>query len=89
MEQESKTVIIRKRYDRLAFFYDFLEGPLERRRFVHWRSSVTDRIMGNQALEVGVGTGKNLPYYPRNVEITAIDFSPRMLERVRKRGPQQ
>ena len=86
MEQESRTVIIRKRYDRLAFFYDFLEAPLERGRFAHWRSSLTDRIIGNQALEVGVGTGKNLPYYPRNVEITAIDFSLRMLERARKRA---
>lgn len=86
MEQESRTVIIRKRYDRLAFLYDFLEAPLEKGRFAHWRSNLTDRIIGNQVLEVGVGTGKNLPYYPRNVEITAIDFSPRMLERARKRA---
>ena len=86
MEQPSKTVFTRKRYDRLAFFYDFLEAPLERYRFAHWRSRLTDRIVGDRALEVGVGTGKNLPYYPRNVKITAIDFSRRMLERARKRA---
>lgn len=45
-----------------------------------------NRITGHQALEVGVGTGKNLPYYPREVEITAIDFSPGMLKRARKKA---
>jgi len=86
MEQPSKTVFTRKRYDRLAFFYDFLEAPLERYRFAHWRSRLTDLIVGDRALEVGVGTGKNLRHYPRNVKITAIDFSSRMLERARKRA---
>jgi len=86
MEQPSKTVFTRKRYDRLAFFYDFLEAPLERYRFVLWRSRLTDLIFGDRALEVGVGTGKNLRYYPRNLKITAIDFSSRMLERARKRA---
>jgi phosphatidylethanolamine/phosphatidyl-N-methylethanolamine N-methyltransferase len=85
MEKTYKTDSTRKRYDRLAFFYDFLEAPLERYRFAHWRSRFTDRIVGNRALEVGVGTGKNLPYYPRNVKITAIDFSHRMIERARKK----
>jgi len=85
MKQTSKTDSTRKRYDRLAFFYDFLEAPLERYRFAHWRSRLTDRIVGDRALEVGVGTGKNLPYYPRRVKITAIDFSHRMLERASKK----
>ena len=86
MEQSSKTIITRKRYNRLAFFYDVLEAPLERYRFAQWRSKLTDRIVGKRALEVGVGTGKNLPYYPRNVKLTAIDFSNRMLERACKRA---
>lgn len=37
-------------------------------------------------MEVGVGTGKNIPYYPPDVKITAIDFSPKMLQRARKRS---
>lgn len=37
-------------------------------------------------MEVGVGTGKNMPYYPLNVDITAIDFSPPMLDRAEKRS---
>lgn len=54
---------------------------MERYRFAHWRSRLTDRIVGDRALEVGVGTGKNLSYYPRRVKITAINFSRCMLER--------
>lgn len=32
-------------------------------------------------LEVGVGTGKNIPYYPTRVEVTGVDISPKMLQR--------
>jgi ubiquinone/menaquinone biosynthesis C-methylase UbiE len=86
MKQPSKTIVTRKRYDRLSFFYDFLEAPLERYRFDRWRSRLTDRIAGYSALEVGVGTGKNLVYYPKDMKIMAIDISRRMLKRARKRA---
>jgi ubiquinone/menaquinone biosynthesis C-methylase UbiE len=35
---------------------------------------------------LGVGTGVNLPLYPADVELTAIDLSPRMLEVARERA---
>jgi ubiquinone/menaquinone biosynthesis C-methylase UbiE len=82
----SNTNLTRKRYDRLAFFYDFLEAPLERFRFSAWRSRLRDRIGRGQILEVGVGTGKNFLYYPEGAKITAIDLSPCMLDRARKRA---
>jgi len=85
-ERESITDLIRKRYDRLAPFYDLLEAPVERFRFSSWRNRLTDRVIGKQALEVGVGTGKNLRYYPSNVKVTAIDVSPRMLDKAGKRA---
>ena len=78
--------LTRKRYNRLAFFYDFLEAPMEHMRFAAWREKLRTGIKGERALEVGVGTGKNLAYYPQDVRITAIDLSPRMLERARKRA---
>ncbi len=43
-------------------------------------------IKGNHVLEAGVGTGKNLPYHPSGVKLKAVDFSPRMLERARRRA---
>ena len=82
----SITDLIRKRYDRLAPFYDLLETPVERFRFSSWRNRLKDRVIGKRALEAGVGTGKNFVYYPSNVEITAIDVSTRMLDRAEKRA---
>ena len=41
---------------------------------------------GMYILEVGVGTGKNMPYYPPGAHVTAIDLSERMLSRARRRA---
>ena len=82
----SSTDNTRRRYDRNAFIYDWIESPMERLRFAAWRRKLSDRIAGPAALEVGVGTGKNLLYYPRNIELTAIDFSPQMLARARRKA---
>jgi ubiquinone/menaquinone biosynthesis C-methylase UbiE len=37
-------------------------------------------------LEVGVGTGKNLAFYPSGAQMTAIDLSDQMLARARRRA---
>ena len=79
----------RGRYDRMAPLYDFLEGAIERSCFSHWRKPLWDKVEGKRILEVGVGTGKNFPYYPPDVEITAIDFSEKMLARARKKATKQ
>ena len=42
--------------------------------------------MGTSVLEVGVGTGKNFPYYPYGVKVVGIDLSPRMLARARRKA---
>jgi ubiquinone/menaquinone biosynthesis C-methylase UbiE len=76
----------RNRYDRMARLYDMLEWPIEHLRFASWRLRFKDRIRGDRVLEVGVGTGKNLPYYPEDLDITALDLSPRMLDRARARA---
>ncbi len=86
MRKRAVSDLTRRRYDRLAFLYDFLETPMEHFRFGSWRSRLRDRIVGNQALEVGIGTGKNLPHHPQDVQIIAIDLSLPMLEFARRRA---
>lgn len=48
--------------------------------FRHWRKRCWALVEGHHILEVGVGTGKNFDYYPKDGRITAIDFSERMLK---------
>lgn len=74
------STIIRKRYDRIAPFFDLLEAPMEGLLFKPWRQKLWEKVTGHHILEVGVGTGKNFDYYPKDARITAIDFSPAMLK---------
>lgn len=62
----------------MARLYDLLEYPIET-GFSHWRKELLNQAEG-KTLEVGIGTGKNIPYYPDGVELTGIDFSPKMIE---------
>jgi phosphatidylethanolamine/phosphatidyl-N-methylethanolamine N-methyltransferase len=75
-----------KRYDRIAPVYDLMEGLVERSRYSDWRRLAWSKVEGEKILEVGVGTGKNFPYYPVGVKMTAIDFSEKMLRRARERA---
>ena len=76
---------ILQKYQKFAPWYDLMEGILEflgvkslRRRLLHRAS--------RRVLEIAVGTGKNLRYYPEGCQITAVDLSPAMLEIARKRA---
>jgi ubiquinone/menaquinone biosynthesis C-methylase UbiE len=86
MPKASLTLRTRKRYNRLAPYYDLLEAPIESLRFARWRARLRVKICGPKALEVGVGTGKNMDFYPSGVNLTGIDLSPRMLDKARKRA---
>ncbi|MEW6048114.1 MAG: methyltransferase domain-containing protein [Bacillota bacterium] len=79
-----RSAVIRRRYDRIAPIYDLMDMGSERRMGA-WRKALWDGARG-RILEVGVGTGKNMPYYPSGARVTAIDFSPRMLERAERRA---
>jgi ubiquinone/menaquinone biosynthesis C-methylase UbiE len=83
------TEVTIKRYNRIAPVYDIMEGLVERSRYRRWRELLWSKVEGKKILEVGVGTGKNFPYYPTDAEITAIDFSNKMLSRARQKAKKQ
>ncbi|MEW6333482.1 MAG: methyltransferase domain-containing protein [Thermodesulfobacteriota bacterium] len=78
------TAKTRRRYNRVAPFYDVMESIIER-TFSRWRKRLLARARGD-VLEVGVGTGKNFPHYPRGVNVTGLDIADRMLHRARLRS---
>lgn len=87
MVDEYKTTdTIRRRYDRFSHVYDFIVDGAGRSQFRRWRKLLWSRAEGTHILEVGVGTGGSLEYYPQGNELTAIDFSPRMLKRAREKA---
>ena len=76
---------IRRRYDRASKVYDIFEKPMEVMSLKKWRLEITKDLKG-KVLEVGVGTGKNIPYYSDDLDITAIDFSDMMLSKAREKA---
>lgn len=73
----------RLRYTLLAPVYDWFTGfGPQRRRSI---ALVAPRP-GEQVLIVGAGTGRDLPYLPAGVRVTATDLTPAMVERTRRRA---
>lgn len=76
----------RARYDRNARFYDWADFVIERLLYARWRRRLWSRVPPSRGLEVGVGTGKNMPYYPPGSHVTAVDLSPSMLGHARRKA---
>ncbi len=83
--QDPATALTRARYQRISAIYDRMEGLMERRSRP-WREKVLQFAYGPRVLEVGVGTGKNMEFWPKDCKVTAIDLTPGMLEIARKRA---
>lgn len=82
MEQLAKhTEHTRKRYNAAARLYNLLEWPVEQLWYQQWREQMWEKVGGSDILEIGVGTGKNIPFYPDESNVTGIDLSPNMLQR--------
>jgi ubiquinone/menaquinone biosynthesis C-methylase UbiE len=65
-------------FDRIASPYDRGMAPLEKLGLGRLRGRLVPHARG-KVLEIGVGTGANLPFYPQSACVTAIDESPDML----------
>ncbi len=82
---DQATALTRARYQRISPIYDKMERLMERRSRP-WREKLWQRVSGPQVLEVGVGTGKNIEFWPLNCKITAIDLTPGMLDIAHQRA---
>jgi ubiquinone/menaquinone biosynthesis C-methylase UbiE len=85
MEPEDPAATVRRVWDRAAPRYDRAMRFFERVQFGGGRQWVCSRAAGD-VLEVAVGTGLNLPYYPAGVRLTGVDLSPGMLALARERA---
>jgi ubiquinone/menaquinone biosynthesis C-methylase UbiE len=73
-----------KTYDRIAALYDLLDMPFEHFRYRPLRGQLFAGLSG-EVLDAGVGTGRNIPYYPDGAQVTGIDLSAAMLRRAQVR----
>lgn len=73
--------------EQIPWMYDAMCFVMERTGFSRWREWLTGGARG-RTLEVGCGTGRNLPLYPAGTELFALEPDPRTLEKARSRAPQ-
>jgi ubiquinone/menaquinone biosynthesis C-methylase UbiE len=81
----TETERVRRLQDKEAPRYDRQMGFFDRILFAGGREWACSRVEG-EVLELAVGTGRNLPYYPADVRLTGIELSPQMLE-IGRSGP--
>jgi len=48
-----------------------------------WRRQIFQFVRG-KTLEVAVGAGMNFAFYPKDIEYTGVDFSPRMIDQAKE-----
>ena len=80
MDQNS----IIKSYKRVSSFYDLTFGQV----FRPGQKAIIkkmDCVESDNVLEIGIGTGSSLQYYPKETKVVGIDISPDMLEVAKKR----
>ena len=70
---------LREVWDRYAPRYDRDISFFERIQFAGGREWVCPQATG-AVLEVAIGTGLNLPHYPKDIRLTGLDLSPAMLD---------
>jgi ubiquinone/menaquinone biosynthesis C-methylase UbiE len=86
VSREVTTERVRSVYDRLSDRYDQGMSVIDRLLKVErGRSWIGARASG-ETLEIGIGTGLNVPHYRADVALTGVDLSAPMLAHARRRA---
>lgn len=80
-----RTERVQRHYDRSAGSYDRIISWAEKALFGGGREWICSRARG-EVLEIAVGTGRNLPFYPEDVRLTGMELSPKMLNIAHRRA---
>lgn len=76
-------------FDRIArIYYKIGSEDIHDEKNPH-REYIWSQIGNGKVLEVGVGTGNNIRYYPKEAKITAIDYSENMMSFAKKQAQEQ
>lgn len=75
---------LRRRYERIAPLYDLLDIPFEYGRYRRIRPLLFQGLSG-RILDAGVGTGRNMQFYPPGSHVVGVDISPAMLQWAERR----
>lgn len=75
MTSKERAERLRRYWDKHAASYDRQMGFFDRHLFADTRPWICSQARG-AVLEVAIGTGLNLPHYPRHIKLTGIEWSP-------------
>jgi len=74
----------RDKWDRAAACFDWVNGGVER-RYGPYKRALFAKCRG-RVLLVAAGTGLDFPFFPPGLDITAIDFSPKMVDKAKEKA---
>jgi len=80
-----ETERIKRLYEKEAPKFDRSMNRWDRTLFAGNREWACAQASGN-VLEIAIGTGRNLPYYPDDVRLTGVELSPAMIEIARQKA---
>ena len=72
--------------EQIPFFYDLMMAVAEATGFGSWRRALV-RGAGGRILDIGCGTGRNLPLYDHDADVVGLDIRVELLLAARKRAP--
>jgi ubiquinone/menaquinone biosynthesis C-methylase UbiE len=74
--------------EQIPLFYDAMMAVAEATGFSAWRRALV-RVARGRVLDIGCGTGRNLPHYSPHIEVVGADVRVELLLAARKRSPEK